>query len=260
MGIDVSVVMTLHSEGLIVHRTFRALQAAIDLARRQGLSVEIIAVLDKVSDPLLKHSVEKWSSIFDGILSTHEVDFGALSLSRNFGISKSSGEFISILDGDDLYGEHWLIGAYQTCSSDLKIIAHPEVCYSFPLEPFLRFHFNGRNVPLELLNANQWSALLMAHRDIFEKTPYVLDDQNFAYQDWLWNCETSAQGFRHVLVPGTLMAIRQKPHGKSLWQNSHAMNKVVRPNMLGITRNTLRTKMQRYSIRPPSNKIIRPGR
>ena len=30
--------------------------------------------------------------------------------------------------------------------------------------------------------------------------------------------------------------------------------------MLGITRNTLRTKMQRYSIKPPSNKVIRPGR
>ena len=31
-------------------------------------------------------------------------------------------------------------------------------------------------------------------------------------------------------------------------------------DILGITRNTLRTKMQRYSIKPPSNKIIRPGR
>jgi len=31
-------------------------------------------------------------------------------------------------------------------------------------------------------------------------------------------------------------------------------------DMLGITRNTLRTKMQRYSIRPPSSKIIRPKR
>ena len=30
--------------------------------------------------------------------------------------------------------------------------------------------------------------------------------------------------------------------------------------MLGITRNTLRTKIQRYSIKVPSNKIIRPGR
>ena len=30
--------------------------------------------------------------------------------------------------------------------------------------------------------------------------------------------------------------------------------------MLGITRNTLRTKIQRYSIKVPSGKIIRPGR
>ena len=31
-------------------------------------------------------------------------------------------------------------------------------------------------------------------------------------------------------------------------------------SMLGITRNTLRSKIQRYSIKVPSNKIIRPGR
>jgi Fis family transcriptional regulator len=31
-------------------------------------------------------------------------------------------------------------------------------------------------------------------------------------------------------------------------------------DMLGITRNTLRTKMQRYSIKIPSKKIIRPKR
>ena len=30
--------------------------------------------------------------------------------------------------------------------------------------------------------------------------------------------------------------------------------------MLGITRNTLRTKIQRYSIKVPSSKIIRPDR
>jgi glycosyltransferase involved in cell wall biosynthesis len=225
-------VVTLNSEGLIVHRTFRALQAAIEPVLEQGLSVQIVAVLDKVTDPVLMEMVEKWSLILDGILTAHRAEFGALSLSRNFGISKSNGEFISILDGDDLYGRHWLLRAYQACSSDHRTVAHPEVCYSFPLEPFLRYHFNGNQVPMELLNANQWSALLMAHRDIFEKIPYVLDDQNFAYQDWLWNCETNAQGYRHVLVPNTLMAIRQKPHGKSLWQNSHAMRKVVRPNTL----------------------------
>ena len=31
-------------------------------------------------------------------------------------------------------------------------------------------------------------------------------------------------------------------------------------DILGITRNTLRTKMKRYSIKPPSNKIVRPRR
>ena len=232
MGIDVSVVMTLHSEGFIVHRTFRALQAAIGLARKQGLSFEVVAVLDKVSDPILKNTVEKWSSILDGIVSTHEVDFGALSLARNFGISNSKGEFISILDGDDLYGENWLYSAHQVCAKDHRTIAHPEAFFSFPFEPFLRLLNKDELTYLDLMNHNKWPALLMAHRDIFTRIPYIKDDQTFAYQDWLWNCETAAKGYRHVLAPRTLMAIRQKRQGKSLWQNSDALNKVVRSNSL----------------------------
>ncbi len=232
LGIDVSVVITLHAEGLIVYRTFRALKGAIDLARQHGLAVEVVAVLDRVSDPILRHTVKKWSAIFDGILSAHEVDFGALSLSRNYGIANSKGEFISILDGDDLYGENWLHSAYQVCSQDPRTIAHPEAFFSFPFEPFLRLLNQDELTYLDLMSHNKWPALLMAHRGIFTRIPYIKDDQTFAYQDWLWNCETAANGYRHVLAPRTIMAIRQKRQGKSLWQNSDALNKVVRPNSL----------------------------
>jgi glycosyltransferase involved in cell wall biosynthesis len=232
MGIDISVVMTLHAEGRIAHRTFSALSSAITTAQQKGLSVEIVAVMDRVADSVLKQTVQHWSSIFNGILFVYEVDFGALSLSRNYGVSKSRGNYISIHDGDDLYGEHWLIRAHEVCTSDPRNIAHPEARFSFPIRPFMVLFPQNSFFVLGLIKKNQWSALTMAHRNIFTQLPYIKDDHNFAYQDWLWNCQTAAQGYQHVIVPKTMMAIRQKPPGRSLWQSSFAQYKVVRPNEL----------------------------
>jgi hypothetical protein len=229
---DISVVITLHAEGRLAHRTLKALQATIEHARTRGVTTEIVAVMDKVRDPILQNTIAHWEELFKGRLSVQACEFGALSLSRNFGVAKSNGEFVSILDGDDLYGESWLYNAYQVCSADPKAIAHPVAYFSFPFEPFLRYLNQDDLTFLDLLSTNKWPALLMARRDIFQAIPYIKDDQTYAYQDWLWNCETVSQGYHHVLAPETIMAIRQKRQGRSLWQNSSALNKVVRPNSL----------------------------
>ena len=232
MGVDISVVMTLHAEGRIVHRTFRALRSAITRAQHKGLTVEIVAVMDRVSDSVLIQTVRNWSSIFDGTLSIYHVDFGAISLNRNFGVQKSTGDYISIHDGDDLYGEHWLHRAYSVCSADPANIAHPAACFSFPIRPFIvRFPQNPL-LFLGLMKGNKWPSPMMAHRDVFTRFPYVKDDLYFAYQDWLWNCQTAAEGYHHLPVAKTVMALRQKPPGRSLWQSTIALNKVVRPNKL----------------------------
>lgn len=232
MGVDISIVLTLHAEGRIAHRTFSALVSAVNLAQQKDLAVEIVAVMDKVSDSVLKKTVQHWTALLDGILFIYEVDFGALSLSRNFGVQQSKGNYISIHDGDDLYGEHWLYRAYGVCSSDPANIAHPEACFSFPIRPYIVWYQQNPLLFLGLMNSNRWSALMMAHRDIFKSIPYIKDDRNFAYQDWLWNCHTAEQGYHHVIVPRTIMARRQKPPGQSLWQSSFSQKKVVRPNAL----------------------------
>jgi hypothetical protein len=197
-----------------------------------GVSVEVVAVLDSIKDADLRQAVSDWQGRFNGLFSIHDVDFGSLSLSRNHGILKSTGRYISILDGDDLYGRKWLRGAYELCYPDKKRIAHPEVIFRFPIEPFLRLHPDNPNLFLNLIFDNQWPALTMAHRSIFERIPYIKDDENYAFQDWLWNCETAARDYTHIIVPQTLMAVRQKLPGKSLWHNSFSMHKVVRANAL----------------------------
>jgi glycosyltransferase involved in cell wall biosynthesis len=232
MRFDISVILTLHDEGRIFHRTLRALQRAVSFVQNRGKTVEIVVVKDRVSDEVLLESISKWGSILKEIYCAYDVDFGAPALSRNFGISKSNGDYIAILDGDDLFGEEWLLRAYEMCSKDPNLIAHPEFLFFFPTEPFLGYFKNNRKTFLNLIITNQWSVMAMAHRDIYLRVPSIKNTRYYAFQDWLWNCETAAHGYRHVIVPRTIMAVRQKTPEKSLWQYNYRQERVVRPNIL----------------------------
>jgi glycosyltransferase involved in cell wall biosynthesis len=232
MRFDISVVLPLHDEGRICHRTLRALQRAVSFVQNRGKTVEIIVVKDRVSDEVLLKTIDTWRSILKETIFVYDVDFGAPALSRNFGISKSNGDHIAILDGDDLFGEEWLLRAYEMCSKDQNLIAHPEFLFFFPSEPFLGYFKNDRKTFLNLILANQWSVMAMAHRDIYLRVPSVKNTRDYAFQDWLWNCETAAHGYEHFIVPRTVMAVRQKDPGRSLWQINYRQQRVVRPNIL----------------------------
>lgn len=231
MKYNVSIVLTLHNEGRIAYRSFQGVRRAMSYAQERGITVELAVVMDSVTDDLLKRIVHESRAIIKEHVFIYPADFGSLSLSRNFGIEKSQGEIIAILDGDDLFCENWIYKVFKTCSENPGLIAHPEATYYFPYERFVRFSNGSPTAIVNLIIYNQWTALTAAHRDIFNSCKYVQDVPPYAFQDWLWNCETVFKGYHHVIVPETVLAVRQKPVGKSLWQNTHSQNKVVRPNM-----------------------------
>ncbi|MFC1835463.1 glycosyltransferase [Thermodesulfobacteriota bacterium] len=230
--IDISVVLTLHNEGRIAHRTCRALHRAVNFARDRGKAVEVIAVLDRAADRVLVEVAKDWQHKFTCDFDCIAVDHGDLSLARNSGVSRSVGDFISILDGDDLYGSEWLYRAHEAVSSNPNAIAHPEALLYFPIQPYMvRFNPDPR-VFLDLIVHNRWTALLMAHRSLFLRMPYREHADRYTAEDWLWNCETAAAGHEHVLISNTFMGIRQKPATESLWARSAEQKRTVRANAL----------------------------
>ena len=87
-----SVVITVHSEGILLHRTMRALEYSIQYAKKiNGYNSEVIIVKDNVTDPITHGVVGFWVNRLMEEVSVYNVNFGALSLSRNYGISKASG-------------------------------------------------------------------------------------------------------------------------------------------------------------------------
>jgi len=232
MKYDVTVITTIHAEGRILHRTFRALNRSVDYARQKGVSIEILCILDNCSDPITRNIVKNWQQKFEDRISVVNVEYGAVADARNFGVSQARGEYIALLDGDDLFAEKLLFRSYQACLQDKKVIAHPEAEYLFPVEPFLRFYFADNESFLNLIYSNIFTVRTMAHRDVYLNVPSVRNTDVWAFQDWLWHCDAAVRGYRHQIVPGTIIAVRQKPFAKSLWQNNVARNKVIRPNDL----------------------------
>lgn len=228
-----SVVITAHAEGNLLHQTLRSAVKSADYAARNGkVKCEIIVVKDCVIDETTRSVVHFWENNAMIPIRSYDVGFGALSLSRNFGIGKSLGTYVSILDGDDLYSENWIQKAFYVLERNIADVVHPEKIVGFPYDPYIKKLSARYESQYLLFETNQWPALLMARKEIFIKIPYVKDTGQFAYQDWLWNCQTLESGYRHICVEGTLMLIRQKEPGKSLWQKSFSMNRVVRPNLL----------------------------
>ena len=229
---DISVVVTAHAEGHYLHKALKSLNEAVLFAEDKGLRCEIVLVLDKCKDRKTRAVVKNWADFIEFPFQLIVTDFGFPADSRNCGVETSNGRFIALLDGDDLFCRQWLYKAYKVCAEHRTYIAHPEALFYFPLESFIRFYNPDSSAFLNLLYSNQWTSLVMAHRDVFIEVPSVRNTEVWAYQDWLWHCDAVVAGCRHKLVPGTVMAVRQKRLGDSLWQGNYAKNKVVRPNQL----------------------------
>src|SRR5579883_1526738 len=126
---DITCLLALHAEGLIAHKTIRSLNRAADCAEGFGLCVEFVFVLDRVT-PETRVYIENLPPVDRGCKLIY-ADFGDLGLTRNLGIQQSEGEYIAILDGDDLISENWLFRACELNRQDYRYIVHPEVSVAF---------------------------------------------------------------------------------------------------------------------------------
>jgi glycosyltransferase involved in cell wall biosynthesis len=198
------------------------------------LTTELVIVLDRAT-PETRRYIEK-SPIIHPATTFLLADFGDLGLTRNFGIERSHGEYVAILDGDDLVSENWLLSAYEVNRLDHRFVVHPEVSLYFDQKVLLFYHpdqrchdFDETNIIVE----NYWTALCFSRRETFLGTPYVgtPPSSGFGYEDWHWNCEVMERGFIHTIAPRTAHFIRSKGTG-SLNAASALRNALIRHSAL----------------------------
>ena len=221
-GVTVSVVLTVHREGLLLGATLRSVDRAVEAALKAGFSIELVVSLDR-PDPITREVIASW---IDRAAICLENDIGDLGLCRNRCIERASGEFVAIADGDDLWSRSWLVEAGTAALVDRrKIVWHPEVSVFFGEENFLFCHVDmedERFDRLSLVAINPWTSLCFASRELFLQVPYPETDLalGIGYEDWRWNRRVLEFGALHKIVVGTCHLIRRK--GSSLLTHSAA--------------------------------------
>ena len=134
---DISIILTFHNEGMVIHKTFLALDRMTKQLDNNNVSYEIIAHIDNGDETTTNYikSIEKSHK-----LRVFYNSFGEPAQSRNFSIEQANGKYVCLMDGDDLFSENWLIDAYRLQESyDEDVILHPEYNITFGLDEQPRF-------------------------------------------------------------------------------------------------------------------------
>lgn len=213
--IDVSLLITFHNEGVLAHSTLNSMERCRRFAEEAGISTEYVLVFDSC-DPYTKNI------ILNHPASTHnaqliEVQHCDLGASRNSGIASAAGKAIAILDGDDYFSKNWIERAWHyMCELGPSVILHPEFVVSFGTHSAYCWQVDQKGEYFNkaaLLTGNFWTSWTFADRNVYESCPYVTtraSETGFGYEDWHWNCETIASGFKHQLAWGAVGFYRRK--------------------------------------------------
>ena len=211
--LDIAVIANLHREGILAYASWRSLQSAKRYAEQRGLNVEVIVVLDTPNAETRRFVNELIPQ--PQIIEIADDDLGR---ARNAGVRAAVAEWVSFIDGDDLWCENWLFAAHEAGRYDKpNVILHPFVNIFFGEIKYLFRHVDPTDVDFDLLSLalrNYWTSASCARKDLYLTWPYPSTnlEQKIGFEDWSWNLETIAQNCVHKIVPGTVHAIRTKPH------------------------------------------------
>jgi len=214
---DLTVAVTAHNEGLIAHKTMRSILEAAKKLEEKNISYEILIHIDN-GDEITKNYFKRYQQMPN--MQIFENSFGDPGPSRNFLVAKANGTYISILDGDDLISDNWLILAYELLKSQKEeVIVHPEGILTFGTEVSNVLTLQTETLPREkdtivLLGENRWCAILMAKTETILRFPYRHLTGGYSHEDYVFNIETTEAGIRHLIAKKTVLFYRRSKNSR----------------------------------------------
>lgn len=218
--LDLSIIITAHSEGLIAHKTMLSI---LEAAKKLPASVqyEVIISIDN-GDVATKSYFNRYGN--DDSIKVIHLNYKDLSASRNHAVSESRGKYVSFLDADDLISENWLRDSFLLLkASEQDVVYHPEYSITFGDDNLLWHKRDSHELAFDtlcLVDNNLWDSPCIAKKSVFMRHPYFKNGDGFGYEDKHFNSETLAAGIPHRVVPGTVLFVRRKYTGSMLRQAS----------------------------------------
>ncbi len=221
MTFDYSIVLNLHNEAPYLKRTMMSLAQAAEFARYKGLRSELILVLDSADEATRQWVANADYSEFDAH-KVLEVQNRSLGLSRNDGIAAATGEYITTADADDLVSYNFFVQMHEALLEHGKrtIICPQHVC-SFGDRTYWGQYTSSEDVTnIMLFGSNTYVSRIGCHRSVFDNIQFFDARGGLkAFEDWHFNCEAIAAGYRFDVAKDTILFYRQRRN--SIMTTSH---------------------------------------
>jgi len=217
-SVDLSVIVTAHSEGLIAHKTMLSIFAAVKELHEET-TYEIIVSIDNSTDET-KTYFESYKD--NDIVTILNVSFKDLSQSRNNAVEQANGQYVTFIDADDLMSADWLAGALHTQRTHPGSIVHPEYSITFGDDNLIWKKRDSKDLTKDILcliDNNLWDSPCLAPRSIFLTHPYIPNGNGFGYEDKHFNSETLSATIPHRVAPQSIFFVRRKVSGSMLRQS-----------------------------------------
>jgi hypothetical protein len=228
---DLTVVVTAHDETSVCGPTMRSADIAVSAARERGITVETVVALDRATEATASYFRQQR---FDH-WQRWEFDEGDLGRVRNAVVPRTEGRLVAFLDADDLFSENWLAEAVRvlddTAERGERAVAHPELDVLFDAERLVWVNLPDDSplfTPHYLYVRHPYDSLCMAPREAHLEVRYVSRDvpNGLSFQDFQFTIETLDAGWRHVVVPDTVIFKRRRDF--SLVTQSNTRRSIVR--------------------------------
>lgn len=254
---DVSIILNAYDEGRGMQPTVRSLALAMGRALDEGLSVELIIILDGSDQLTAKYVDQNIPALISSQipLTFRQVDFLDLSQSRNYGISLAKGKYIGAVDADDLFSQNLITASVATIKKyDRPVVVHPEYVLSFGGHNEIYHTQNSTDKEFDkasLVEYNYWSSLSFTVRELREKYPYKATNKNegFGPEDWQWNADTLGAGIDHVVAPRTVLFYRRKLVGSLAMAHHSGRSLLYKTDILRDATNALAQPLQPTEVK-----------
>ena len=187
---QLSIGITAHSEGVVLHKTLLSISRAVELLNAENISFEILLGLDNPTEETIDYSVRIPSLFPNMAIKKFTTSFSNPGQARNNLVNKANGQYITFLDGDDLVSSNWLTDAVQFLlshdSDDSPYVAHPETVVEFGADYNLIERHGASDKASDSLRsvyANRWNVVIMIRRQFLIDNPYPYG-QGYGFEDW----------------------------------------------------------------------------
>ena len=228
--VDISVIVTAHTEGLIAHKTILSLIKSIELLKDKypQIKYEIIINLDKSNQETIDY-YSRYSD--DNSFALYQTNYGNVADARNYAINKARGKYIALIDGDDMVSSNWLLKAYELAlTKNGDYILHPNIQIQFDMDlSRIGLWIMGDTLGRErdriiMTQFNRWVSTLFAPKTVFNTVHYRPPINGYGYEDYLFNADTTAKNILHYIVPETSFYYRRSSNNK---QSEHIRNNTI---------------------------------